>query len=356
MKTKTIVLLLLGCTFFGVGLVSVLFLMSEEKMQRNNAFQRRYVHHPVTKLSEMDLMYNSYYIAGVSDSDYYLGNVTAPMHVLQVSKSLEDTLHLRLRPEGLDCYDFRNLRVIVQAPAFYLSDGTVPIIYKGSLDSLAAFPIMYMEAYFSKIVLAGFEKFGIRTMSSTSLKSVLGILTVADSTEVILNDKLLTAQIDGIFDTDGDFIYNDALEQLIYVYYYRNSYLQLDKDLNLIRTGRTIDTVSQAKLNIKSYSATNQSKLGGTPLIINKKSATYGNYLFIHSERPGKYEDVEVLKHASIIDVYDLTTNSYKFSFYLYHVNKNRLMDFKVFGNTLIAIVDEYLFTYYLKENYFDLL
>lgn len=355
MKTKTIVLLLLGCTLFGVGIVTVLFLMSEDKMQRNNAFQRRFMHHPVSKLSEIDLKYNSYYVSGVADGVYYLGNLTAPMHLLQVSESLEDTLHLRLRPEGFERYEFRNLRLIVQPPHYYLTDGTVPIIYKGDLDGLTASPIMYKAAYFSKIILAGDESFGLRTVSSTTLKSVLGTLTLSDSIEVLLRDDLLTAQVDGVFDTDGDFLYNEAFEQLIYVYYYRNSYLQVDRSLNLIRTGRTIDTVSQAQLNIKSYSSTNQNKLGGEPLIVNKKSATYGNYLFIHSDRPGKYDDLDVMKHASIIDIYDLTDNTYRFSFYLYHVNKSRLMDFKVYKNTLIALVDDYLISYHLKDDYFDL-
>src|SRR5690606_31711863 len=51
----------------GSLVVCIMFLSSEKQIKQNNAFIRRYMPHPIEKIGEYDLKFNSYYIAGVDD-------------------------------------------------------------------------------------------------------------------------------------------------------------------------------------------------------------------------------------------------------------------------------------------------
>lgn len=355
MKTRTIILLLLGCTFFGVGLVSVLFLMSEEKMQRNNAFQRRYPHHPSEKIKELDIQFNSYYIAGFYNDSIYLGNHMAPSHLLVTDLDLTDTIHIRLDITESERYPFSNVNAKINDSNIYLMDGTVPIIYKGKIKERIVSPYIKESAYFSRISIIDSTGFVVKSMSNKTSKYVLGKIETGGEGSVRLCDDLLEAQIDGVFDTDGMILNNYQNKQLIYVYYYRNEYFITDYDLNLIEKRKTIDTISKAQLEVISYSTNNTRTLKGNQVIVNSKSATYGNYLFINSPRLGKYESKDNLKHASIIDVYNLTDGSYLLSFYLYHHNRVNIKEFKVYKNKIYALIENEIIVYELKDTYFDL-
>src|SRR5690606_13105093 len=132
------------------------------------------------------------------------------------------------------------------------------------------------------------------------------------------NTEILEKQLDGIFDTDGQLIYNLNFDKLIFTYYYRNEYLVMDPDLKLEHRGKTIDTISQAQLHIAENNSKGQRKLGGQTVLVNKTIASSGGLLFVDSPRLGKLESKNMLKDANIIDVYDFINQTYRFSFYLY--------------------------------------
>ena len=57
------------------------------------------------------------------------------------------------------------------------------------------------------------------------------------------------------------------------------------------------------------------------------------------------------MNDASIIDVYRVKDGRYQFSFYLPNVAGKKVNDFKVCGNKLITIYDQYLTVYELDMN-----
>src|SRR5690606_18715134 len=97
-RPKKILGKLLGLSVIGIAAVCLLYLGSEKQMKRNNAFVRRYIPHPIEKIREYDLEYNSYYIAGINSGQVYLGNVTAPLQVLILDTLLQkvDTIRVKL--------------------------------------------------------------------------------------------------------------------------------------------------------------------------------------------------------------------------------------------------------------------
>ena len=165
--------------------------------------------------------------------------------------------------------------------------------------------------------------------------------------------KLLTAYDDPFFDTDGLLLYNQQLKKVIYVYFYRNEFVVANNDFSLAYIGKTIDTISRAQLDVRTIASKNERKMGKNPIFVNLLASTYGEYLFIQSDRLGKYESEETIKSAAIIDVYSLTDQSYLFSFYLYHSGLKKLHEFKVDGKNLYALIDTYLIHYQLKDEDF---
>src|SRR5690606_4985336 len=123
-----------------------------------------------------------------------------------------------------------------------------------------------------------------------------------------------------------------------------------DKNLQLDFRGKTIDTVSRAQLQIEEITKRNQSKLAGGTLLINKSTATEGELLMVDSPRLGKLEPEDMLEEASIIDVYDLTDESYAFSFYSYEHEKSKVREFILTRGTLYALQGNHLVAYKLHK------
>lgn len=342
-----------GLAVIGIATVSLLYLGSEKQMKRNNAFIRRYIPHPIKKIGEYDLEYNSYYIAGINSGKVYLGNYTAPlsMTTLGISSGQFEEFHIEIDSIHLP---YRRVRISVKHPFFYVGDGTVPILFRGSITDWRANIYSYGDAYFSDYTVSNSNKIGFVTISSESKSRALGLLIhKVDTNQVYLNTSILKKQLYGLFETDGMLLWNDYYQQFIYSYFYSNAFEVFNKTLIPVATGRTIDTISQPVLNVAYYKEKNQYKNGGNSITVNRYSTTYGPYLYINSDRLGRYEDVEILKSASIIDVYAIRNNTYVFSFYLYHQPEMELHEFKIYKDVLVALVDDTIWLYRLKSKYF---
>src|SRR5690606_38261315 len=111
--------------------VVLLFISSEHIMKRENPFVRRFMPHHIDKAEYLDLEVNSYYIAGLTNDTIYLGNYTAPLLVTAVPISLGTKVEHQIKLNETK-RSFRSLTVSVQGQEFFVSDGTIPIIYKGS--------------------------------------------------------------------------------------------------------------------------------------------------------------------------------------------------------------------------------
>jgi uncharacterized membrane protein YphA (DoxX/SURF4 family) len=339
-------------TFFSVGIVALLFVLSEDIMHHRNNFIRRFPHHPITKTHELDLKHPSFYITGIEKRKIYLSNYAAPLHVLVIDAALQQqqSYIIKLSKPNLP---FRSVQVRVQPPYFYLMDGTVPCIFRGNLTDWKASLWMYSTVYFTKAEPLNSETFAMRTISSKNHENVLGTIAVTDTTKVRLAPHLLKKQIDGVFDTDGMLLYNTQLKRVLYTYYYRNEYLVSNVSLNTVARGHTIDTISRAQIKVAHIRSNNQNKLAAPPLIVNKRAATFANYLFVHAALMGRYETEAMWDKASIIDVYDFIENTYLFSFYVPNLPDQKMTDFRVIDDVFIALYDHSIVTYAIRSDYY---
>jgi hypothetical protein len=252
-----------------------------------------------------------------------------------------------------DSLPFRFLQLRVIPPYFFLADGIVPYIGRGSTTDWKAHSVLNTSEYFSKIEPIDSAHVVIRAVSSKTQEYVLGKISLLDSSKIDISHKLLQKQIDGMFDVDGVLQYNHQLQKLVYTYYYRNQYIVADNDLQLDHLGKTIDTISRAQIKVGTIAAKNQSQMAAPALLVNKYSATYGPYLFVNSKLVGRYEPIGTWDHASIIDVYNIVENTYLFSFHVYDIGEDKLRAFEVFGDKFIGLIGNHIVAYKMGRFHF---
>ncbi|MET0944880.1 MAG: MauE/DoxX family redox-associated membrane protein [Flavobacterium sp.] len=345
--------IIIGC--FSTIIIIILFQFSEETIHRNNSFVRRYPHHPITTIKGIPLNYNSYYIAGFANEKIYLGNSTAPLHLLSIDTTLKNTTPIRIQIADSKDYSFSSVQVRIKAPDFFISDGAVPIVYAGNTNDWTAKTILKGNDNFSLFEPTTRDNFVIRGNNKNSGEHVLGTMSKSDKGKITTAPSALQKKIDGIFDTDGMLVYNEELKKVIYMYYYRNSFIVSDTNLKSIYNGKTIDTVSQVPMEFAYLKSNTEKKFAKQPPMIQKFAASSGKYLFVKSDRLGKYESEEMIKQSSIVDVYDLQKHTYEFSFYLYHYENEEIKKFAIYGNLLIGLTKKHLVTCELKPKYFKL-
>src|SRR5690606_11253092 len=288
MKPKSLFYLLLISSSIGVGVVWILYISSERIMQKDNPFIRSFPPHIVEYEKQIDLKFNSYYFAGNDEGKIYLGNNTAPLHVLAIDTALNNIQEIKIQPEKSN-FRFRSDQLRVTPPYFYLLDGSVPCIYGGKITDWKAKLKLESSPYFTIAEPIDSNAFGFRSNLAESGENVLGVLEFGNPPKIKLSPELLQKQIkgDGIFDTDGTLIYNNVLSQIIYLYRYRNQFIVADKKTSLIYRGNTIDTISHA--HIKFARLGEERMMSAPPLSVNNSGTAYNNLLFVNSALRGKH-------------------------------------------------------------------
>ena len=330
----------------GSSIVIVLFILSEDIMQHRNNFVRRYPDQ-VFKINDTDLGFNSYYFSGNSTDKLYLGNYTAPLLLTAVDSFLKTKSEIVVGIDNLKL-PFRSLEVRVFSDNFYLVDGTIPYIFKGKTGRWKAITLPIKSNPFSIPVLMDSTSLAYRTHAPNG-ESLLGHTTLGTTGFTYLNPKLLQKQIDGIFDSDGTLLYDHGTKKIIYLYRYRNQFIVADSKLKLIYRGKTIDTISKAQIQVAFNQARAEKKLSAPPLTVNRSGFAHNGLLFVHSGLIGKFEDATLWKQTSVIDIYDVKTNTYLESFYVYDIEGKKMRRFYVTDSSFYALIGTHLVRYSLS-------
>lgn len=349
-KVKYKLILLLVTTLFAVGTVILLFIKSEQVIHQENNFVRRYPPHLYNKFQQADLKYTGYYFAGRDDKTLYLGNYSAPLSVLATSFDLKKSKTHKIK---LDNYDlpYRAALVRVQNSHFYLTDGTIPCLFKGKVATWDATQFNIAKKRFSAFEPIDSTLAVIRSRKPISNESTIGIINHANSKNSIKwNNTILQKQIDGVFDADGMLLYNNNLQKIIYTYFYRNQFSVTDKKLQLSYRGNTIDTTTKAKIKIAKL-RNGDRKMATPPLTVNRLISTADNYLFVNSDVRGKFESSKMWKQATAVDVYNLQSKEYQYSFYVYNLNNKKPNGMYATKEIVYFLFDNILMAYKLDSS-----
>ncbi|WP_312304003.1 DoxX family protein [Chryseobacterium sp.] len=337
--------IMISVIVLNIGIVSYLFFSSEQIIKKENNFTRRFMMHPILEQKSLQLSDSHYYFAGYDDKNIYLGNRKFPQTLLTIDTALTNKESMRGNLDNMK-HPFRNLKLAVKAPYYYIYDGTVPVIFRSKLGNANARTISLHDAYFNQLIVLDSLRFALRTQSSETRQFVLADLNLnAGHKKLQLHPDILQKQIDGVFDIDGSFITDNIRSQLVYTYTYRNQFMVMDADMNVQRKMNTIDTVQFAKIESKRLADGNH-KMNAPPLKVNLRSAVHKNLLFNQSDLMGKHESKKAWKEASIIDVYKTDKPEYAGSLYLFKKNNKSVSDFIVTDKYLYAIIDDKIIQY----------
>jgi hypothetical protein len=130
---KKLVMWVVGCFAISLAAVVFLFVMSGVMKDKHNSFLRQFPPHPIMEGDTLNIRYNSYYVAGGTPHTVYLGNYKAPLHMLVVNTARLDTQHVRLNVKGIHDQKFWAARIKVDSPYYYLTDGAIPVMFKGKV-------------------------------------------------------------------------------------------------------------------------------------------------------------------------------------------------------------------------------
>lgn len=331
-------------SIFSVCVVVFLYIRSEHIIHKENNFVRRYVPHLYQKSNHIDLKYSGFYFAGSTSDTLYLGNYNSPLSVLAVASDLK---YAKPHQVHLDSYNlpFNAALVRIQYPYFFLTDGTIPCVFRGSMDTWRAKQLRINKTYFNSFEPMDSVTAAIRTRDALTKESLLGKLVFSDKKQKVqTNGTLLQKQIDGVFDSDGLLFFNKEEKSLIYTYYYRNQFIIADSTLKLVARGNTIDTTKWAGIKISTLQ-NGARKMAVPPLIVNKLGATFGSNLFVNSNLRGHFESLTLWKQSTVIDVYDIRKKTYIHSFYIHNIEDSKAHAMLVtekyiyflFGNALVS-------------------
>jgi hypothetical protein len=345
-------LILMGGLFtFSLLSILVLFISSREPGREPNGFRRKLSGLVLQEPKVLDIQFNSYYPAGVTADKIYLGNVTAPLHLLAVDSGLTNASRLTIAVQ--EDLRIEATRITIDSTNFYMGDLVSYDFYRGSLGDLTASRYMYDSVFFAEAVPISPSTFAIRTFASDAREYVLARET-SYPPHISRVPGLLEKQVDGLFCTDGMLRYDQESNRLVYLYYYRNEFVCMDTALKLIYRANTIDTTTRAKIEVVEIESEKSLTLGSPPLIVNKKSCVSGGLLFVNSNLMANNEYKEKFNDASVIDVYSLADGKYRISFYLPTYENQKIKYFMVHGDRLIAVYAHYLLSYRMNTEYFD--
>jgi uncharacterized membrane protein YphA (DoxX/SURF4 family) len=341
--------LILSIIVFSVSSVIVLFLCSENIMHHENPFIRRYPQHPIVFSTAIDLKVNSYYMAGSNGSRLYLGNYSNPLQVLSMDYNLEND---RIEKISFDPkkIPFKSVTIKVRGTYFYLSDGSVPVIFRGSIKNWKISKELKGIPYFTLVEPLDSIRVAFRSNNAKDAANVLGIFISSNKPEITYNRNLLQRQLDGIFDTDGTLLYSEDLKKIVYLYYYRNEFIVADKNGVLDHRGHTIDTVRHAKIKVSTLDNGKQHAMSSPAFVVNSRAAICKNLLFVHSKVKGQYENNKLWEQSFIIDVYDIRTNAYLMSFPIFQTTGKVLNSMLVTQTHLYALIGNDLVVYELQQ------
>lgn len=351
---KKLILWVFLCFGICLGVIALLVASSKDLQKRPGSFLRVFPPHPIAEIDTLDTKSHSSYIAGGSSSKLYLASHLNPLRLLVIEMPSLDTQNIKLHIAGIFDQKFWSPNILVDSPNFYLYDGTIPVIYQGDIDKWTGQKHMSDSIYFQSIVSMHEGSFAVKSLSGSTGENILGKITEWMPYR-FFTDKILQKQIDGVFCTDGMLRYDNIYGRLIYVYYYRNEFMVMDSSLNLIYRAQTIDTTSIAKIKVATIESSQWKTLSSPANFVNKQVDVMGNWLFIQSNLIARNEHPEAFKKGAVIDMYNLVTQRYVFSFYLYNFDGQlKMNEFRVFGDRLIARFDNMLVIYRLKPEYFS--
>lgn len=339
MNTRIIAISLI--IIFSLGLILILFKLSNASAIQRNEFTRVYAENALSPYDTLNIKYNTFYIAGSTNKTVYLGNSSLSTYIFKYNIVSRDSQHFLLT-EGTS-RDLQSALLTIDSPIFTLQNMTKREIIEGNINNPTQIKESKINGFFDVAISISKTSKIIRTLKTDSKEYTLAKVSVNIDKTISKNDNILIKQIDGLFCTDGMLHYSAESGELIYLYYYRNEFIKIDTNLQIIQKCHTIDSNTHAKIKLSKIASQKSITMSAPPLVINKKSKIAADHLYILSPLLSKNESEKKFRAGSAIDVYNLTTCKYEYTFQIPNFADKHLTDFEIKNNKVICIFEDHL-------------
>jgi len=346
MKTSKTILLIVALCAAGV---LALYAVADKSSIKRVDFKRTIISPLKEKLFDFAVDQNSY-IAGHSGEEFYLAN-RGELTITRVSLNGKrlDTIAIHAGKEKLIQPIAR-----IDSPFFFIKDGSSSTLLQGKLgDSLTARKVEAMNVPFIDLVTITSTSFVLRSINAKNENTLLKYNRI--NSFITPGDDILTNQEEGIFSTAGALHYSRKTGMIVYVYYYRNSFVLSDTLMRRYVIGMTVDTTRIANLKPMQLSE-NKFTLASPASVVNPISAIYDQYLLVGSLTMGQGESEKLFSRATAIDVYRLPEARYMTSFYVPDHENEKLQSFSIIKNSMLCLYDHHAVLYFIDTEHFETL
>jgi len=348
------IIAILFVMILGFVVILSLYVFSSELTPERHDFLRNYRMRVLRRESVLNLDNGYYHIAGMTKHGVFLHDSSSPQDVVIVNFELKVISRVHLSITGTDSLKRKwNCRMDVDSPFFYLKSGSLPMVLKGRLGDWNAVRIMNNVPFFEQGVFGDGDHFLFQSVVTRTdgrePVNIIGMM-LPNVAAPKVSSVLLEDQNDNFLTTAGILRYSKKMNSLVYIYGYRNQYIVLDENLNLLHRGNTIDDVRREMINPVETKRDSYT-LASPPAVVNASARIYDQILFVHSNVMSSNEDVEHFNQASVVDLYDMNSNRYLFSFYLPDYDGVKMIDFSVADNLITASYGRYVVSYIFDDS-----
>jgi hypothetical protein len=327
---------LLTGIIIGILPVVVLYLHSENFHKNKNSFNRTFPSHIILKTQVLNIGDIHGTIIGRASNTVYIDDYKKPSNLFIADMNLTDTQSIHLALPDLSIIDSSQIMIRADSPNLFMVDKLTSSVFicneirQGFFKTLKKFQFSSSEA----AIVSG-ESAIIRTYQRNSQNSILAKLKW-NQHPFLDTANILEKQVDGFFCTDGNLLIDRKSKRLIYTYFYRNRFLCLDSNLQIIYSAKTIDTNTRSKIQVRTVH--DQKILAAPPVVVNELAAFSGKSILVCSALIADNEEIKSFRNNIVVDVYDSENGHYRFSFYLPKINDNRITSLVLEENKLFTI------------------
>ena len=336
--------------FTGTIIVFILYLISGTPNTHKNGFTRNIKSHFVTTYRAINLQERSSEFNGATNNSIYINNPKNPIEISEVdyylSKKQLTGWQFSIQPK------LNSTTVGIDSPFIDIyqrekGNITTYIFDRGVLNLSSDDSIPGRQFDLAQRISA--NSFVLRTRNSQLRQFTLTKLSPRHAFYKE-NTNAISKQMDGYLSADGLLLFDKATSKIIYVYFYRNQYLILDSNLQILQIARTIDTVTRAQFTLHSFAKEKYTTFDSPPQIINKSTCVWKGRLYVQSMLLSDNEDRKMFSNNTTIDMYDLANGTYLNSFYIPRFNGHKVEEFRVYDTLLMAIQGNFIVSYLINK------
>lgn len=344
-------LFLLGGIIIAVAVfLFVLAYGADMPNSENNGFARKWLANIVSPLHQNKTDEPIYNVCGATATHFFFSGKD-PLKLIETDYRLANKKSIQI-PLPFNSDMLRGWDVFVDSPAVTLGIRNTATILKYNLGDITYNALQLPVPLFSRITRISPQSFALRAFDSSRQRQLFQKIN-SISGKLLNKNNIISSDADFGYSTDGILNYDQGSNRLVYLLFYRNQFLCMDSNLNLLYTGKTIDTVQSNHVNVVNASKgepVSSLKSAHAITTVNADFCFYKDNIFIISGLKSDNETPDSFKNNSAIDVYAIDNGAYKGSFYLPAIDGDKVKHIRIHKNILLALYKDHIATFRLHK------